>query len=1149
VLPDLPPQRSAARGWLLAGGAFLLFVAGFAGLLWGLGKLLVRAGNVRAPTTDALVHRWQSPEQRLASIRAALSADEPGLTAAEQRELKRFFDKLRSSLQTPGTGPFLELVDLEAAAERVLMHPASRLRSRTERGLVEQQLQHRMPTPPAWSQFQLIRGERNQRGDELLVYTIVSGPELPPSPVRWWLKRDGRTWRICDWHRIDRGVSQAARFALQGAGMSNSELDAFRRAVDAVRRAEELVDSGHMALAARDLLEAQAHSLRPQVHDMLQIDLASAWGHCGRSDQVLAACAKVRDLQLNPGVHYLRALAYARREDFQSTVASAALYRAAAGRHPHLLEIEAEALEALGRRQEAADCWRQRLALLPDDTTALAEYCRLAPDDAAARASSVFRRTRHPEESALAAGRLAIGRNDDVTYSAVERFFRDADPKSPALEMLAGLAQQQRGERLAAARHFRLAAERANPDERQAHWAQFLTAMASAGRSAQGYLAAPDPKQSLAQLTAGLEFGEAPITPEDLPRLVALHKQRLPGDPRLPYLEGLVACGTGDFAAAEALLQNALPKLRAAAAADDEGADLVEPCLSKLLEARYRQGRLAAAYQGAAGHQAEAFRELARLALEDRNWAAFDELIELHRQSPKHDPWIDYFLALRAREEGDSAAALAAVQRAEASADEALIQTLSWLKNQLLIQAGGVTQAYQASSDPREAFRRLVAHLSAEEDWAGVLELTALHSAQSPRRSTTLYWSAAANWRLGKYQAIIDTLTPWPEDRVGRLDPGQLTELCDLAVRSHLRLGQLRQAEIAADRARDEYGVEPPLVALKLAQGDRAGVLEMIEHPRIARALFGKQLYRDLDLASLATDEELAAVRRRQALPLPSDDGPRNVALVLFFAEPLTPGQLEHSVAKAGASLPAVRLGDWQGRRSLLWDRGPEALVLTTGEGEYCSCDTLPSSLAAGDARRAIIEQHGGWAALDLLRADEHIPLSDLPQLASGLAAALAELRPQALYVVSGRRTRRLEIIDDAAADQLAGDYFASDLTAERPAASDSLYLFPSGDERRFPRPYGQSRQLRQLADAARVGNPAGHALVRVQLRRGHAVEEHWLKIIRSRPQQHGDDEFIAEVAKDSQLWPFLRRGERIRLATYEPLEVRSLDGSALPFK
>jgi hypothetical protein len=833
------------------------------------------------------------------------------------------------------------------------MHPSSRSRSRTERGLLEQKLRLRIRTPAAWSQFHLVRGERNPRGDELLVYTIASAPHMPPAPVRWWLKRDGRSWRICDWQRIDRGVSEAARWALAGAGLTTAELDAFQKAADAVRGAEQLITSGHLALAARDLLKAQAATPPPEVHDVLQIELASAWEQCGRSDQVLAACARVRDLPAHPGVHYLRALAYARREDFQNTVAEAALYRAAAGRHPHLLEVEADALEALGRRQDAADCWWQRLALLPEDSNALTEYCRLAGAAAAARATSVFRRARVAEESALQAGRLAIYRDDDATVNVVERFFRDVDQESPALELLAGLRLEQRGEHLAAAQHFRLAAERApNPDERQAHYARFLNAMAYAGRSAEGYLAASDPEQALALLTAGLEFGEAPITPDDLPRLVTLHKQRRPQDHRLPYLEGLVAFDAGDFAAAESKLQGALAKLGSAPAED--APELEELCRSKLQEARYRQGRLAAAYQAATGHQAEAFRELARLCQADRNWAAFDELIELHRQRPKHDPWIDYFLALRAQAEGDAAAALAAVQRAEANADDGLKQTLAWLKNQLLIQSGGIAQAYQGSSDPREAFRRLVAHLAAEEDWAGVLELSELHSAPAPRRSTTLYWSAAANWRLGRYQAIIDSLTPWPEDRVGRLDAGQLTELCDLVVRSHLRLGQLKQAQVAADRARDEYGVEPPLLALKLAQQDRAAVLEMIEHPRIARALFGKQLYRDPDLAPLATDEELAAVRRRQAVPMPSDRGPGNVALVLFFAEPITTKQIEQCLASAGASSAAVRLDDWQGRQSLVWDRGPEALVLTIEGGAYCSCDALPESLAAGDPRRVV---------------------------------------------------------------------------------------------------------------------------------------------------------------------------------------------------
>src|SRR5262245_4942097 len=207
VLPDPPVQPAAggARGWLLACGAFLLLVVCFALLLWGLGQLLSRAGGMRASRSGSLLERWETADARLAAIRSALEADDPGLSTAELRELRRFFDKVRDSLQTQNSSAFVALVDLEAAADRVLRNPASSHRSRSQRRLIEQQLQLRFRAPLGWNRLIIVHGVRSAAGDEALVYTIAMGPDQPPAPLRWWLRREGRTWRICDWERVDEG--------------------------------------------------------------------------------------------------------------------------------------------------------------------------------------------------------------------------------------------------------------------------------------------------------------------------------------------------------------------------------------------------------------------------------------------------------------------------------------------------------------------------------------------------------------------------------------------------------------------------------------------------------------------------------------------------------------------------------------------------------------------------------------------------------------------------------------------------------------------------------------------------------------------------------------------------------------------------------
>ena len=408
--------------------------------------------------------------------------------------------------------------------------------------------------------------------------------------------------------------------------------------------------------------------------------------------------------------------------------------------------------------------------------------------------------------------------------------FQKTAPQSPALEWLAGLRDQQHDEFAAAAQHYRAAAERtSDPDERREYLNQVLDAWRGLA-AAQGYAADPDPVAALAHLTDGLEFDDAIGTPDDLPRLVALHQRRAPRV-RCPIWKAWLLCGPENCRLPKNCFARGMAKAAPPVAGEEaDRANFGFRCREKLLETLYRQNRLSAAFPAIDADDASSFRRLAWLCQQEQNWPALDELIRLRRRQQTSDPWIDYFLALRAQANGDSAAALEAVQRAEAGADESLVQTLAWLKNQLLIQSGGVSQAYQGSSDQREAFRRLVTHLAGLEDWDGVLELANLHGSLAPRRSATLYWSVTAHWHRGEYQEIVDILTPWPEDRVSRLEPGQLSELCDLLVRSLLRLGKLAEAEAAADRRPRRICRGTAAGRTRLGQGRRGG------HARIAPA-------------------------------------------------------------------------------------------------------------------------------------------------------------------------------------------------------------------------------------------------------------------------------------------------------------------------
>jgi hypothetical protein len=268
------------------------------------------------------------------------------------------------------------------------------------------------------------------------------------------------------------------------------------------------------------------------------------------------------------------------------------------------------------------------------------------------------------------------------------------------------------------------------------------------------------------------------------------------------------------------------------------------------------------------------------------------------------------------------------------------------------------------------------------------------------------------------------------------------------------------------------------------------------------------------------------------ALPQPRKS---SVSVVLFF-----PLELPDNLAQTASSAHTVEIGPQSWLRHL--DDG--VLAITAANTSYCGCDVIPDSLPDGDSRRTILERHCAWIAIDLFHSDQPQLANRAKQIAEQQITALANADAQAAYV-SGKNGsgNQFLLLDEPARRAIrSGRFFQFAESQKQPsvefiAAATSDHTALPGKQR--------LRELRQLADRSRVINPAGHALVRARLERGHAIEDLWLRVIRCTRSASGSETFVSEMTMNSRLWPFLKAGERVHLNYYEPLEVREIGESA----
>lgn len=1140
VLPDPPPKppSTAWKGWVLATGAFVLFVACSGAGMWGIARV-TRLGMSGTGPKGSLVYAWETPDQRNANVAAAMDAQSVGCTPAELRELTRFFTRLVETLAAEENSAFREHVDIGAFSRRASLHPAAKDFDRLE---LEEQLEYDLDGPLGWMDFSIVHVARGKVAGEALVYVVLSNDGSSPTPFRWWLSRSGRAWKICDWEMIELGYSESSRWVLTQELDDDPKNSDYWLVSSAIERSYDEVKGGNVVAAQAQLQNAEKKKLPGLVHDMTQIELARAWQNAGRPERALAACERVRKPAAESGIYYSRAMAYSDLQREAEMLDALEKYRDLAGCHPELLRLEAEALESQGKTSQSADCWRELLRLMPEDDDALSGFCRLADDSQRAQIKPTLDRLRKPVERAETAA-ISAAQDDDVRGLAVLLdYLRAKAPNSAAIEHVLAVQLDADEKYFEAAQHFAKARElEERADKKLEYFHEYLGSMALADRGVEAYLAADDRDEAFTYLTRGFEDEEAFVSDEALAALIALHRQRKPDDPQLDYFSGLLLLKQGQFAAAEDMLTKA-----EANAVDTELEDLAR---SSRLEAIYRQGEITEAYAAAGEDPADTFRELAWLCDRRRDWKGLGELIALHRKNQPRDPWLDYFTALREQGAGNRSAALAAVLRAEAAEDESLETLCTWLKTDLYVESDNVSQAYMKGGPPTEAFDRLVNRLTDDADWDRVLELAQLHAAVAPSEPASLYHTVKARWHKQQYQQLVQLLTPWPAEQLKTADQAWIEEIADLHVRSWLRQGNIDEARAAAERAKTDHGHELPLVAVELAAGNHGRVRELLGERRLGGEFFDLQLDRDRDLRAVLTDPQFAELRRKYGLESPDDYGLRKTQIVILLSQPADRGRIKQEFENAVGSEAAGKLrelsgvaGD-SGRYSLVVELNDDTLAITCSDGAYCHCDSLHSEFGHVGPLLDAAERHAAWIAIDLLHPDQPGSTGPIEHSAQRLAAAFCDEQALAVYVTRPRADRqRFTLVDAAVREELAaGKLLAS---AARGSDEDGIYLYESAVENRHadPLPWPERRkQIRQLADQARVENTAGHAQVRIRLTRGHAEEDLWLNVIRFQRGLYGDEHFIAELTTESRLWPHLRPGERLRIGFYEAREVRAV--------
>ena len=1097
VVGPPPHSRSNSRTkWVLslAGLAAVILFGVIAATVWL--ALPVKSDHVAASAARTL-------DQENAVIAAAFNTRKINVNARELRRIQRLFNEVQRAVVEEDDEAFRQLVDLDRFVRAVNRSDEVTL-SRFERMMLKLQLRYNLTAPLGWQSYDIVHVDHLSK-DEAIVYAFLRSEDDFTSS-RWWMARDGASWKVYDWDLLDYDAHESqtvAAYYRYGERRAGRETDA---AFENLEEAEVAVDKLEYKTAIALMRRAASRDVIPSYEANMLIRMGWLYYMCEEPEAALECFQQIKIPAAAPGAYKGLAYMYQHLGEYEKGLEAVEGYDEAIGFNPKTERMRADLLVALEREEEAVASWERLLEFDPDDSTTLANLLAHLPTDQQEVVDTYLQRASEPDEVIDSLALEAQWSDDVRTLKFLQNFLQRHRPDSTQLLYVNGILTEQQLDYAAAADFYQQARQNERDEDRRSLYLHnYLSAMQADGRELEAYQQTDDPTEAYQYLTEGYTEYDASVDRTELRQLTEAHLAQFPEDPWGHFHQGILLQEAGEYDKALVHLQKAL---EAGEAEETSGWNY------KYAEVLLELGRVEEAYRSFETGD-DGFNYLANYARNERQQETLGKLLELHRAAGD-DEWLDYYDAAYHQMQGDIEQAQELLARGLRSAsDEYVREMYRAEQRELYLDAGDPLEAYRAVPPAEEAFSDLAATLATERAWSQLDELIELHRSNAPDDPKITYYEAYAAWLREDYERVIDVLAECPEG----LETWEQDETKGWYVRSLVRLGRFEAAKVASRQYCGAAEDKLLLAVVHAAQRDVERVLQELP------GLDANFLYSDEDVGdAMLEDPQLAPLRQRHPPELYVHEQ-YAVESVLFFREEQSVEQLRERVQEALNSDPLLH--SWTARVLdidvspivsfvTLIDSSPGQLLLTAGTAPYSS----PHDVDSADVRERLTD-HAQWLAVERVRQTEREQPSDG---AYDLAARLANEDCIAIYLPT--IFRLLPNTPEVRKALRENDRRQLDETGDSTWLSWSGWDSPERDrEHRTAR-----RRLPELVAAWEQRKAHDRYELLIQLQVGHASESHWLTLERIEQPGGPEAKYIAVPAEDSQLVATFRVGEPVAL-------------------
>ncbi len=1012
TLAERASRRSAwgrAVMFLVVGGGVLLAIAALAATV----EMIARIGQFGAK--EVVVTAQREP----ASLRAESAAVFGNYDAAEHAEaalsdeqrqereaIAALFDQIERCAAEAKHDEYKKLVDFDRLLKRMEltgnMAGWTYFDKRSWRG----QARAMAEAEPYWAEITVASIVTPHDDPNTRIVYAYSNDSLSQDPTenRFWIARDGDTWKLYDWSRLDLGMAESQEWGLYAKHAESSALSGFERWGDLIRESDESINAGDRDAAKEKLRQAEAQSVPSDLQDFCTVLTGYRWAAMDELEEAERCYKRVSKAADTPGAYY-GLLTCMQWKQPAEALQYAELYETVVGPSPDLLEVKAELLARLGRDEEAAAEWKRLLRIKPDHTNALSEFIGSLPIDDPSAFEAQLEQL-HDSVAAVVGIAPILGNRDYERLLRIAAYINRKAPDSAGSLYVGGLAKQLDGQYEEAANLFRQAYESETDEaKRQSYANDYVSAMAAEGTVVAALKQMPNAKSLFESLYYSYDEGESELTEEDYRQVVALHRELYPDDVNGMTRDVDLAILDERYEDAERVARRALKYLKTQNgdagdnSDEDSQADEVDnseyyrdSLTTSLATALYKLNRWKEAYENV-GERKERFAQLARLGVEDERWDVVRELLAMHKSADADDPQIHSVEGELAAQEKRWDDAVRFMRQGLAGAED----YSAWQQEQRLFDvyfdSGRWLDYLKSSDDQGETFERLSRRFVSDRDWASLEKLIAGYRQIAPNDTRIVQQEAELAWhqeQYTRYVSLAQGLLQSDDDSIADYErEGIENQLFSAQLRSR-QFGQARQTALKEQREQNDVATLAIVNAASggLAEAQRLA-LETARSDESAAAF-----YTNVNVGRVFLDDEFSDLHEEFPVNLPYEA--TDTLAVFVFAEPqrleadeIAAAMMELGIQN-GAALKPIDSTHEGAISAFSHSLDGASVWLAAGEGKFDDGWQLNEK---GHPLAKSLESGRGWLAVgtaSLMTADREKAEEAARRLGAALAAGRA---------------------------------------------------------------------------------------------------------------------------------------------------------------